>query len=349
METRSLVDTVEKSNRDLSRSFPDSSFNRSLQLDEKKGRVDTYLEIAERVLRAAKRPMSPKSILDAAYRARVVPSHLFGKTQHKTLQARLSEDILKFRNNSKFFRTEPGIFFLSSLVADPEVDEKHKRPFAARRRTRDLMREPVLALNYSFFKSKINQGRQNWIELLRDAERENAIHFVDAKRPHKDFAVVWTFSVVRRSHYALSYRIGRYRDNRDCFANRRTVGFPGVIGIGDHDLFSMADYGATNSALDALLLDLDISREAFEQRHDLSHPVISNVLSFDDDLPVPTVLLVMQWQCPDWFEPTTRRLSLNDPLWLDCEVPPNNPDDFERWSIAVLDLLVEKQLKFRGQ
>ena len=106
----------------------------------------------------------------------------------------------------------------------------------------------------------------------------------------------------------------------------------------------MADYGARSSALEAVLLDLDISREAFEQHHDLNYPVVSNVLSIDDDgRQPPIILLLMQWQCPDWFEPTTRRLSLNDPLWLDVAVQPNNRDDFEHWSLAVLDMLVDKR------
>lgn len=310
--------------------------------------MDTYLEIAEKVLHSAKRPMSPKGIVDAAYRARIVPSHLFGKTQHKTLQARLSEDILRFRNGSKFYRTEPGMFFLSALVSDPEVPEKFKQPFSARRRTRDLMREPVLALKYSFFKSRSCEPQLNWIELLRDAEKADAVKFVDARSPQEDCAIVWSFSVVRRSHFALSYRIGRYRDDRDNFANRRTVGFPGLVGISDQSLFSMEDYGATNSALEAVLLDLDISHQAFEKNHDLRSPVLSNVMSVEDGKSAPVILLLMEWQCPEWFEPTTRRLSLNDPLWWDVSVGPNDRDSFEYWSLSVMDYLADRRQSHCG-
>jgi hypothetical protein len=143
--------------------------------------LDTYLEIAEKVLLSTKRPMSPKGIVDAAYRAKIVPSHLFGKTQHKTLQARLSEDILRHRNSSKFYRTEPGMFFLSALISDSDIPEKFKQPFAARRRTRDLMREPVLALKYSFFQTRLSDRLESWAELLRDAEKANAVRFIDAR------------------------------------------------------------------------------------------------------------------------------------------------------------------------
>src|SRR5258707_9859207 len=66
--------------------------------------VDAYLIIAEAVLRAARRPLSPRSIMNAAFKAGIVPEHLFGKAQHKTLHARLSEDILDNKLESRFFR-----------------------------------------------------------------------------------------------------------------------------------------------------------------------------------------------------------------------------------------------------
>ena len=100
--------------------------------------MDSYLEIAERVLKAARRPMTAKGILNAAYRAEIVPDHLHGKTQTKTLQARLSEDILHCKRDGRFFRTKPGYFFLTKFESDPIISDKFKDHFSARRRTRDL-------------------------------------------------------------------------------------------------------------------------------------------------------------------------------------------------------------------
>ena len=105
--------------------------------------MDSYLKIAEVVLRSAHRPMSAKAILDVAYKAGVVPTHLYGKTQKKTLQARLSEDILRHRDTSLFYRTEPGQFFLSEFLSDPTIPDDYKVPFPARRRTRDLKRSDI--------------------------------------------------------------------------------------------------------------------------------------------------------------------------------------------------------------
>ena len=75
--------------------------------------------------------MTAKAILNAAYRTGIVPDHLHGKTQHKTLQARLSEEILHFKRDGRFFRTEPGFFFLTEFESDPLIPDKYKDHFSA--------------------------------------------------------------------------------------------------------------------------------------------------------------------------------------------------------------------------
>lgn len=301
--------------------------------------MDSYLEIAAKVLRASKRPMSARAIISAAYRAGIVPDHLYGQTQYKTLQARLSEEILYNRQNSLFYRTEPGVFFLSELISDPAVPEKYKRAFPARRRTRDLLNKPSLAMSRWYVVSHRFHQFQNWHDLVRDAEEQDALKYVDPKNAGDDYAIVWSFSLVRRAHSVLSYRVGRYRDDRDQFANRRTIGFPGIVGFQDHTLFSEGDYGAAEGALDALLTDLDLSLRTFTNDGQIELPSSTHVLTIDEDRSKPIVLLIMEWKCPDWFEPTTRRLSLNDVNWLDLSLRTNNIDDFEPWSRAALETI----------
>ncbi|MBY5707506.1 hypothetical protein HFO38_33255 [Rhizobium leguminosarum] len=85
--------------------------------------------------------MSAREILEAAYRLQVVPQHLFGKTQSKTLHARLSEDILRNRNNSAFTRTAPGRFALRTMVPDSAVS---KHEYVAPQRAYQLKQFDVL-------------------------------------------------------------------------------------------------------------------------------------------------------------------------------------------------------------
>lgn len=300
--------------------------------------MDSYLDIAQRVLRVARRPLTAAAMLEAAYSAGIVPTHLFGKTQVKTLQARLSEDVLR-SPHSAFFRTEPGYFFLNELVTDPDIPERYKEKFEARRRTRDLHVAPYLAVDRNYVSDCGHHLRHDWREFVRTAETCNAIHYLHEKNENEDALIVWTFSIVRRGTEVLSYRTGRYRSDADMFTNKRTIGFPGIVSFFDCTLFSDGDYGAKENSLGAIVADLDISAVAIHgEKLPDPQPRCTLRVKWDNDHDV--LLLVMEWACPAWFEPTTRRLSLNDPYWINLRTH-NNFDDFEPWTQATIDALSE--------
>lgn len=298
--------------------------------------MDSYLEIARKILRAARRPMGARAILDVAYDAGVVPDHLHGKTQEKTLQARISEDILHHRASSLFFRTEPGQFFLTEFLDDENIPKEWKIPFPARRRTRDLTRDYTLAVKRSFLLN-FKDGAIEADAFLDAAESADAIAYM---HPHemeeRGFCSVWTFSLVVRGDSALAYRVGRYRDDREAYAKRRSIGFPGPLTIDDLSLFSRDDLGAEECAIGVLSQDLDLSYASFEGANE-KRPAIEYLMVVGDD-DVWDVVIVLTWCCPDWFEPTTRRLSLNDPHWLPLSIKHNDLDDFEPWSSKILEL-----------
>ncbi|WP_162936406.1 HTH domain-containing protein [Pannonibacter phragmitetus] len=305
--------------------------------------MDSYLEIAQQVLRASRRPMTAAGILDAAYAAEIVPKHLYGKTQVKTLGARLSEDVLRSQY-SAFFRTEPGYFFLNELVSDPNIPSKYKEKFEARRRTRDLHVPPFLAVDSEFVRECANAYISDWYDFTKRAESRNAIHYLESRRQTNGALIVWTFSIVRRDTEVLSYRTGRYRSDADTFANKRTIGFPGVVSFFDCTLFSDGDFGAKENALGAITSDLDISAMAIHgEKLPDPEPRFAMRMRRTDEQDI--LLLVMDWTCPAWFEPTTRRLSLNEPRWLDLRIPPNDIDDFEPWTKATLNALSEVNVR----
>ena len=302
--------------------------------------MDTYLDIAQTVLRAARRPMNARSILETAYKAGVVPPHLHGRTQHKTLQARLSEDILHHRDTSLFYRTQPGRFALTEFLDDPDIPNEWKLPFPARRRTRDLKRPQALAVRQSFARTFL-QSADAFDDVLRSAEADDALASMHPDEIAKQgYCAVWTFSIVQKADSVLAYRVGRYRNDCDAFANKRSIGFPGALAADDVSLFSSDRLGIEDCAVTVLQQDLDLSLAAFDGRS-ANKPVISSVMSvlgLEDAL---DFVVVLSWQCPEWFEPTTRRLSLNDPVWLCLKTRLNNRDDFEPWSARVLAELAD--------
>lgn len=298
-------------------------------------KLEAYLEIARTVLRSSRRPMSARGILASAYRADIVPHHLHGKQQHKTLQARLSEDILKNKRNSVFYRTEPGIFFLTEFQADPDIPDKYRVPFPARRRTRDLLRGPILAVDRSLVPTE-TVGTEAW-DCLRELARSNHLYYRDPKERTQDIAFLWTFAMVFRGSQVLSYRVGRYRDDRDNFANKRTVGFSNVVHSNYRTLFNQDDFGIIDSAITATLTDLDISATLDFFNNESNRPRLDYMRLSDVEGGSPSYVAFIRLECPTWFEPTSRRLSLNDIGWLDLSTRPNHMEDFDPWSQMAIE------------
>lgn len=295
--------------------------------------MDQYLTIAERVLRAARQPLSAREILEKAYLDGIVPPHLYGRTQHKTLGARLSEDILLRRSRSAFFRTNPGRYFLRQFLSDPTVPEDFRAPIVARRRERDLHAGDVLALSRDdlFGREKYEVVPKNAVLDILQRNKFRYVHEPDA-RTHRD-TFVWSFVVVVKRNAVLSYRIGRFRDGRDAFLHKRSIGFFRAVTEADSSLFDLEDHGITASGVTAAVLDLDLPTDVMEyqkQAH-LDCFFLSDELSGP-----PNLIALVRFDCPSWFEPTKRRLAINDLNWLDFETPVNHMDDFDPWSQRVL-------------
>jgi hypothetical protein len=298
--------------------------------------LSSYLQIAEVVLREARRPMSARAILRLAYERRLVPSHLYGETQHKTLQARLSEDILHRRDHSVFFRTQPGQFFLREFLVDQSIPEEYRRPILARRRTRDLFLGPALAIEASKIKEWDVQKNSYNADLLREAASSGAFRYVDPKEHNSDSILVWSVAALVKPGKVLSYRLGKYRDDRDSFANKRSIAFSSLVSEENRTLFDHGGLGVADSAFFAIATDLDIPLvEAIGAEKSFNTKI--KFLSLDEDTALTKSLLAfVEVSAPDWFEPAVSRLSLNDLNWIEFNKPPNNWSDFDPWSRILL-------------
>ncbi|MDZ4056568.1 MAG: winged helix-turn-helix domain-containing protein, partial [Polynucleobacter sp.] len=161
-------------------------------------RLDAYLDIAYRVLREARRPLPPREILRHAFASGYVPASLYGQTQHKTLQARLSEDILLRRERSAFFRTKPGYFFLREFIADPSIPTEFRTPILARRRRRELAYVEALALDRAST-AAVCHGRSIERSAILGLLRSRNYHYAPSSRNRStDDVLIWSFVVVQR-------------------------------------------------------------------------------------------------------------------------------------------------------
>ena len=276
--------------------------------------------------------MSAREILDAAYSGDLVPPQLHGATQHKTLGARISEDILSRQDRSAFFRTEPGKFFLTELASDPSIPEKYKTPIIARRRERELQRGRLLAISASDIYQKAHSGPIPRATVL-SALKSNHFRYLEASsdRTVNDI-LLWSFVMVRRGPEVLTYRHGRYREGRDAFLQRRSIGFFTPVVDIDRDLFDRGDHGIVASGVRGVVLDLHLPRTV-PREHEYQGAASLKDFILDDG---GDLLALVTFQCPSWFEPLTRRLAINELAWMNLDVPVNHIEDFDPWSQRVL-------------
>lgn len=293
--------------------------------------------MAETVLRAARRPLSSKAILKAARQADLLPYRLYGATQHKTLQARLSTDILEYRDRSNFFRTEPGKFFLREFLEDKTIPPEFRKEVFARRRTRDLIRGPILVAKTEALKSKFQDRKMIVADDFMQFDGKNSMFYhQDPCKRGDDVAAIWVFSIVRRGNYFLSFRCGNYRDFRDSFSQKRSIGFSSVVSEQYRDLFNFAEFGISDCGVSAVSADLNI---AIRERPELEEQFPYEIKAFmiTEDRGRPCAVAVLEVRAPDWFEPVNPSLSINDVTWIRSDVCPNNLDDFDPWSQAFFE------------
>lgn len=296
--------------------------------------LSSYLEIAEKVLVHRRRPMGPHAILRDAFMLDLMPSHLHGETQHKTLQARLSEDILHGKERSRFVRTEPGKFFLRSLLSDESIPAEFRTTIKARRRKRELTPDPVLCIaKESLHKLERQNGHAPWAiyEHLRET---GELSYHEVKSRPKDHVPIWCFVMMVRDDSVLSYRVGRYRAHEEELTSKRTVGFTTLVTEAQQTLFNHRDLGIIEAGVTALALDVDFPMDVEVLEAETSD--VSSVVSVMLDDEVEAALLIIETVCPHWFEPTTRRLSMNDMKWIPFRVSPNHLEDFDPWTQAVV-------------
>jgi hypothetical protein len=150
-----------------------------------------------------------------------------------------------------------------------------------------------------------------------------------------DQALVWSYVIVLRDGKALTYRHGVYREDRDAFTNKRGLGFYAPVTESDRTLFNLADHGIVSSGLKTISIDLGLSSVDLSFRDGEIASLDSFVLAMEPESH-GSLLSVIRFEAPDWFEPYARRLAINDLEWLDLALPINHIDDFDPWSEVIL-------------
>ncbi|MFT8245552.1 winged helix-turn-helix domain-containing protein [Roseomonas sp. BN140053] len=296
--------------------------------------MDSYLEIARKVLHSARQPLSARQILKSAYQLQIVPRDLYGRTQHKTLQARLSSDILELRFKSEFCRTGPGRFFLRELLANYAAPTGSQREYIAPLRAAQLGRFDVLAFPRTDIASLV----------LRDAARFSVAALMTVPRHYT------RMEAVRRKGQLLPFRFlivlvndGRVALNQKSSAadgdlrKEGVLGVEGVVRRDDHSLFSVDEIGLSDAAVRTLIQYLGLPRTLLaelEKASRWSTPIVlyeTNEAQASDDL-----ITLLCFRCSGIPEIIAAIDELASSEWLDLPVRANDLSRFGRWSARLI-------------
>jgi hypothetical protein len=296
--------------------------------------MDNYLQIARKVLREARHPLSARQILRVAYQLQIVPRDLYGRTQHKTLQARLSTDILQLRSKSDFYRTGPGRFFLRSLLGDRTIPTRYRREYMAPLRAAQLGRFDVLAF-----------PRTEVAGVAAPDRTRLAVGDL--------MSLSWRYARMedlRRDPWLLPFRFlvvivddGRVVVSNSClskdgdFAPQAPLGVEGVVRREDRSLFSPDKAGLPDAAVRTLMQHLGLPRtllSALEEASRWSAPI---ALYEEGEAPAGDDLIaLLAFRCSGIPEVVEALDALATSTWLHLPIRVNDLDRFDRWSARLI-------------
>ncbi len=302
----------------------------------------TYLWVAETVLRKHKRPLTARALVDYGLEDELFPPAGLSNTPQKSMQARLSVDILD-NETSPFIRTGPGRFYLRELLAEqPSNASEGLKVYRAERRAPVPSSEMVLCVPKSVYQGFLQyQGightsPPNPIVKLKDSET-TYLHR-SAAETDDSYKQVITYTVIQYQSKILTFRRGLYNRTAKFLRGAQCVGFGGHVNEDDRDLFSFDDLGIRQNAA------REISEELMLPK---GRPIVDpNELEFlgilnDDssDVGIRHVAVVLRYWVNDWSQWKSvgrGEASMNKIKWLDTLKEPINLSEFEYWSQLVI-------------
>lgn len=299
----------------------------------------SYLVLAAEAIERARRPLTPRQMLDLARSDGFLPEHLSGATMHKTLMARLSEHIRTESGKAEFYRTGPGSFFLQKLARDPTIPESYKQVHRGHLRSKSIRKENVLVAPKGFLENEIfgefveydeEQFRNLYSSVLIFTDRSAA----ELNATIKQFV---TFTLVFNENRILTYRRGKFTTTSDTLKGQLSVGFGGHVNDNDFTLFSLGGdafrFNAARELREELFLD-DVYVN-FEETLSRTHLMGYINIDGDDDAEHHIAVLVA-FNHRDKTLPKKGELSINQLSWLDLSHRLNDFSQFDYWSAIIL-------------
>jgi predicted NUDIX family phosphoesterase len=302
----------------------------------------TYLWVAETVLRKHRRPLTARELVDYGLEDELFPAAGLSRTPQKSMQARLSVDILN-NARSAFVRTGRGRFYLRELLAQQRPDDQEGlKEYQAERRVPVPSSEMVLCIPRSVYRQFLqyqgvgNERPPNPLLALQDTDFAYLPRSV--AETDDGFKQVVTYTIIQYQSKILTFRRGLYNRAAKFLRGAQCVGFGGHVSEDDRDLFSLGDLGIRQNAAREISEELMLpAGRPHVKPDDLEFLGILN----DDssDVGIRHMAVVLRYWVEDWSQWKSvgrGEVSVNKIRWLDTLKETINLSDFEYWSQLVL-------------
>lgn len=233
------------------------------------GESQTYLRVAEIVLSKALSPLKAREIVERGIEQGLFGDHVMGRTPEKSMQARLSIDILGRAHQSRFARTSKGRFTLrSKLVSESHLSGDGSSVSAdveyhAERRVLRTPKEEVLCVSEDRFKDVLTfQGVDtDPTEVLKQLLEGYHLQYVarSEAETRDDAKQFITYVLVQCGQRLLFFKRSYISRAAEFLLGSKCIGFGGHVSAADMDILSRSDHGLSYCARRELSEELHLT------------------------------------------------------------------------------------------
>ena len=226
----------------------------------------TYLRVAETVLAKALSPLKAREIVERGIEQGLFGDHVMGRTPEKSMQARLSIDILTRAGFSRFVRTARGRFALrASVNSESEPAEE----YVAERRVLNLPKEEVLCAPEANFRDVltfqgIDPDSASILKRILTSHEPTYIARTEAET-RDDAKQFITYVLVQCGERLLFFKRSYLSRAAEFLRGSKCIGFGGHVSAADVDMWSHEDYGLAACARRELAEEISLQDRSANQ------------------------------------------------------------------------------------
>jgi predicted NUDIX family phosphoesterase len=306
------------------------------QVDPQSVENATYLWVAETVLRKHGRPLKAPEIVSFGIEDGLFADRQISRTPQKSMQARLSIDILEKGAESKFLRTGRGLFFLRDMLAG--LSRPEDQEYTAVRRQPTPPSENVLTVGKRGYEDVLDFQGIDVLHAGRLRKLLSSPHLTymprtlaEMSNEYKQFV---TYTIIQDQTRVLCFRRGQYNRAASFLRGALCIGFGGHVTENDLNIFTYQDKGIKANA--AREIAEEIRFQNGRPNIDPSTIEMLGLLNDDSsDVGLRHLAVVLRYwvQNPnDWASPMRGEASVSQLRWVDLQRSKINLLDFEYWS-----------------